>query len=167
MKIHEHEWKWMETRRRNWELNVDRAEFCWRGKQGKLLLEHFSTIFVSNSETDLRFHVNLCDMLCDLNDTSLVAIDSGSRKPFHSKTIWFWSCPLESTYFEVVHRGWIWMAMDNLWIRSRDFKVYQNLHFPTDSPDRIRDRHLRTSIQASAHLVSVSFLEQFHQSILL
>ena len=43
----------------------------------------------------------------------------------------------------------------------------QCLHFPTDSPDRIRDRHLRTSIQASAHLVSVSFLEQFHQSILL
>ena len=43
----------------------------------------------------------------------------------------------------------------------------QCLYFPTYSPDRIRDRHLRTSIQASAHLVSVSFLEQFHQSILL
>ena len=42
----------------------------------------------------------------------------------------------------------------------------QNLQFPRDSPDRSRDRQLRTSIQASTHLVSVSFLEQFHQSIL-
>ena len=41
----------------------------------------------------------------------------------------------------------------------------QNLLSPADSPDRIRDRHLRTSIQASMHLVSVSFLEPFHQSI--
>ena len=87
-------------------------------------------------------------------------------KPFHFKTIRFWSCPLDSTFSEVVHSGWIWMAMDNLWIRSREFKMSQNLHFPTDSPDRIRDLHWRTPIQASTHLVSVSFLEQFHQSIL-